>query len=364
MKNSLVVIITPSRSQPRFHKRISNLKKFSDIVVFTFRRGLYEINDFQIGVQVFDLGLVKDREYIRRIFPFIRAIRIVKRNLPSRYKVIKFYTFSIDCLLIAKLAGIKKGFLEIGDLIFLNTANKWFRLIEKLILRFVNGLVLTSKEYYNKYYKFLLKHQDKPSVYIIENRVPSILLDNRIYGKSKKVFENRRYIIGLVGFLRFKTPIIRLLKFVNENTNLVSLKVFGDGPCKSLIKKHLSENITFFGSFKNPDDLPKIYNGIDINYVVYDATYLNEQIAIPNKLYESAFFQVPLVCSPHTYLSELTKKWGIGGIARIDTQNHFDFDMKKILNPKWINSAVKNCDVIPNSELLDHQENIIKTMLI
>ena len=49
----------------------------------------------------------------------------------------------------------------------------------------------------------------------------------------------------------------------------------------------------------NPDDLERIYGSIDLNYVVYGGDPKSEigvRLAIPNKLYESIFFQVPLVC--------------------------------------------------------------------
>jgi len=362
MEKSLIVIITPSSTQPRFHKRISNLSKLSDIVVFSFRRGLYEVNEFQPGVRVFDLGMIPNKNYLRRIFPFIRAVYILIRNLPNGYRTIQFYAFSIDCLLIAKLAGIKVGFLEIGDLIFLLTSIKWLRLFEKIILRLIKGLVLTSKEYLNQYYKPLIHHRDKPSVFIIENKIPPSLHPYRIRNKPDISDMKAPIIIGLVGFLRYEIPINRLLKFVNENPKLVSLKVFGDGPFKSLIQQHISKGITFYGSFRNPIDLPEIYSKIDLNYVVYDNWFLNEKLAIPNKLYESAFFQVPLVCSTNTYLGRLTTKWGIGGTVRIDTQNHFNYDLKTKINPNWINSAHRNCNTIPDLELIDNHEDILKTM--
>ena len=362
MRKSLIVVITPSSSQPRFHKRISALSKISDIIVFSFRRGLYEVNDFQPGVQIFDLGKIIDRNYLKRILPFFRAVRILNRNLPGGYKTIQFYAFSIDCLLVAKLAGIKIGFLEIGDLILMNTSKKWLRFLEKLILRHINGLVLTSKEFFNQYYSILIQNNGKPSVFIIENKIPPSLIQYRIRNKLDISEINGPITVGLVGFLRYEIPILRLVKFVNDNPELVSLKVFGDGPYKLLIQDHASKSIMYYGSFKNPDELPKIYGDIDLNYVVYDNHSLNVRLAIPNKLYESAFFQVPLICSPNTYLSQLTTEWGIGDAVRIDTQNNFDNDMKKIINPKWINSKTSNCSNLSNSILIDQQEKVLKNM--
>ena len=192
MKKSLLIIITPTSSQPRFHKRIEGLSNLSDIIVFSFNRGFYEVNNFKEGIKVHDLGQLKDRKYLERIVPIFKAVKILRNNIPHNIIDIKFYTFSIDCLLIAKLAGIKIGFLEVGDLILMNTNKKWFKVIEKLVLRFINGLVLTSKEYYNQYYKYLGNNPVK-SFHYIENKVPKVLLPHRVQ-ESKKTLEKSQLV--------------------------------------------------------------------------------------------------------------------------------------------------------------------------
>ena len=360
MKNSLVVIITPSRSQPRFHKRISALSKISDIIVFSFRRGLYEVNNFKDGIQVHDLGQLKDRKYLERIIPIFKAIKILRNNIPHDNIDVKYYAFSIDCLFIAKMAGIKNGFLEVGDLILMNTSKKWFRVIEKLVLRVINGLVLTSKEYYNQYYKYLGDYH-VTSFHFIENKVPKVLLPQRVK-ENKKI--TGQITIGLIGFLRYELPILRLTKFIEKNSSSVALKVFGDGPCKHYFEENHSENITYYGSFKNPDELCDIYKKIDINYIVYDTRSLNVRLAIPNKLYESAFFRVPIICSTNTHLSKLVRKWDIGDEINITSQMKFDRDMSKYLNVDWIQSKSNNCLRIPNTNLIDDQEKKLRNIIM
>lgn len=362
MKKSLIVIITPTSSQPRFHKRISALAKFSKVIIFSFRRGLYEVNNFHPEANVYDLGYIKDRSYFGRIYPIIKAIITLKKNIPTRYNNIQFYAFSIDCLFIAIASGIKEGVLEVGDLILLNTSNKWFRSTEKMIFKFINGLILTSKEYYNQYYKNLYNNS-KTSFYFIENKVPKEIISFRVLDKKILSHRIKPITIGLIGFLRYEMPIIRLIKFIKRNPKLVTLRVFGDGPCKTLVQEHLSDNIKFYGSFKNPSELHHVYNQIDINYVVYDARNLNVRLAIPNKLYESAFFAVPIICSSNTYLSKIVNKWQIGCDVETTTQEQFDNDMFKVINEEWINDKINKCIRIPNSILIDNQEIIIKKIL-
>ena len=195
-------------------------------------------------------------------------------------------------MLVAKFAGIKNGILEVGDLIKSSSKSSLFRLFEKFILHSVNGLVLTSKKYYIKYYKDIVD-EGKTSVFIIENKIPKSLTSKRI-SKDYKPKIKGPIAIGLIGFLRYEPQIVKLVKYVNKLSGKVILKVFGDGPCKKIIQENESEHIKFYGSFKSPEDLSAIYDQIDLNFVVYDTSTLNVRLALPNKLYESAF------CSTHS----------------------------------------------------------------
>ena len=56
--------------------------------------------------------------------------------------------------------------------------------------------------------------------------------------------------------------------------------------------------------FKNPDDMEKIYSENNLNFVVYDNTLDNEKVAMPNKFYESGFFNIPIVCAENTYVGK------------------------------------------------------------
>jgi succinoglycan biosynthesis protein ExoL len=364
LKKTLIIIFTPTRSQPRFHKRISKLKEHSEIIVFSFRRGFYENNNFDKEIKVYDLGLISDGKYLKRLFPFIKALFLVRNKIPKNYKNIKFYSFSLDCLFLAKISGLKYGFLEIGDLPFTNTENRFLKYFEKAILTLVNGVIITSSEYFNSHYKFLVDKNHHPLFYVIENRLPLSLKNKRIIKNESHSQNNKIPVIGLIGFLRFKKPIEKLINFIKEYPNDAKLKVFGDGPLKYLIEENLSNNIEYFGSFKSPQDLHKIYKQLDINFVVYDPTHLNERIAIPNKLYESAFFRVPLICSPETYLSKLAIKWKIGETVSLNSQKSFNDDMLKRIDINWIQNAKEQCTLIPDSQLLDNQNIIIRRMLL
>ena len=72
------------------------------------------------------------------------------------------------------MSGIKKGFYEIGDLRFLRDKINLFSIIEALLVRSINGVVVTSPSFIGlvkpkKFYK------SKTPFYLIENKVINTL---------------------------------------------------------------------------------------------------------------------------------------------------------------------------------------------
>ncbi|MEC8831080.1 MAG: hypothetical protein VX772_01880, partial [Bacteroidota bacterium] len=78
------------------------------------------------------------------------------------------------------------------------------------------------------------------------------------------------------------------------------------------------DNITFNGAFKNPDDLQNIYEENNVNFVVYDNRFENERVAMPNKFYESGFFNVPIICATNTYVGKRALQLEMGWTCGIE----------------------------------------------
>ena len=47
-------------------------------------------------------------------------------------------------------------------------------------------------------------------------------------------------------------------------------------------------------------------------YSVYDADMQNVRVALPNKLYEAVYCEIPLIVAKNTYLAQLVDEWGVG----------------------------------------------------
>ena len=342
-----IIFIAPSTSQPRFHKRVLQLKYIGNVQVFAFSRGYYNENSFPPGIPFHSLGVIGDGKSWSRVFSILKAIKIIIKHIPKENRNL-FYALSIDCLIIGKLCRFEKGVYEVGDLIYTKKGLFIFLMIEKIALRGIAALVLTSRFFYDGFYQSL-NFISKNRVLIIDNKV------NRYFSGQRKLQKNvnkDKIVIGMVGLFRFKKPIELILEYVNQRKDTHILKCYGDGPYRNLIESHECDNIKYLGSFKNPQELREIYNSIDVNFVVYDYYDKNVQLALPNKLFESAFFGVPILCGKKTALGTLSESWGIGKMISIETKEEFEQDLRQI-NYTWIMKKSENCFKISEKELID-----------
>src|SRR5690606_38630744 len=153
--------------------------------------------------------------------------------------------------------------------------------LDKMAVKKVNKLVLTSEYHYKQYYSRLIPTE---KILILRNKLPSvkILTDLNI----PRVEINEKITIGLLGVLRYDRIIDLLISFVKQYAEKFNLIIYGkpsgryDNAYLSYLDANYS-NITWNGMYNNPDDLEKIYSKIDINFVVYDNVFNNVRIAIP-----------------------------------------------------------------------------------
>lgn len=356
-----IIILAPTMSQPRFHKRAIQLSSISRIQIFAFNRGLYEESNFPKKFEVHQLGQISDRNYFKRSLKLIKAIFIVKQALRGSKNPI-FYAFSIDCAIIAKLSGINTGFLEVGDLILPEGLGVFAKTLEKILIQYVRGVFLTSKAYYSEYYKKVFKNPfDKNKFHFVENKLSKYFL-----GKRPGFINEYNYPIniGVIGLLRYEKPLRMLIDFVGKYPEKYILSCFGDGPLKDLIISAQKDNIIYHGSFSNPVDLENIYRQIDLSYVVYDNSLKNVRLAIPNKLYESAFFGIPLICAKHTYLEEKVLGWGIGRGITMEDDLKFEFEMLDYLQKDNLSEAASNCRKLSENELIENDIPMLKSIIM
>ncbi len=349
-------MICPTSSQPRFHKRANQLARFNRVKILAFKRGLYEQSTFSTELEFHSLGEIKDGNYLKRLKSLFKAIFKIRKIANTSVNPL-FYAFSIDCLLIAKLAGIKIGFYEVGDLRVTNKSHGLFTVVERLLLNSAKKIIITSDFFYDEYFK--LKGYERNSFQLIENKL-SYEFFRGMRPLQCKIGTPKKLKIGVIGLLRYERPLKMLINLVLEYPDKFILDCYGDGPCKNLFINNANENITYHGSFKYPDQLPQIYDAIDLNFVVYENTSQNVRLALPNKLYESAFFGVPLLSAENTALESKVIEYGIGESITISEQREFNRRLLNLTDSNRLIEYKEKCFSIHEDELIDQGHLVIE----
>ena len=309
-----ILFILPVATQPRFSKRIDPfLLNDYKVTVATYERDYFILNTLPENIELINLGKVQHGNYLKRIPVLLRSLRTL--ILLSKVNDI-VYIFSSDILLFFFLFIPKwKLIYEIGDI----RVNDWNKIVSLIFSRLYRKALLkcsrinvTSQGFKN----YLIKE------YYINNEDKICLLENKLSTKNFSAYQesfkklilekNKLFTIGIIGLLRYRN-IIDFLQEYSKQCNHFVVKIYGDGPLLKEIQPFIDEHtVQYFGQFKYPDDIKKIYDNIDISFVMYDSDDLNVQLALPNKLYESFCFKKPLIVSSNTYLAQKVRFHNIG----------------------------------------------------
>lgn len=343
-----LVFISSALQQPRHQKRIDLLRTKYNLKVIYFKRDKYTKNYKNYVDDAQCLGIVEDGKYFNRIFVYFNLIYVL---LTSGIK--KVYCTSPDQALIALILG-KDVYLEVGDLYQVDGRNRVFKILDYFIIPFIRGLVLTSPFFYSGYFSKFKKYIGNKYV-VVENKLPIYFLDNVLdYRRSFKPSSTKKNV-GLIGSLAFKESLMAVRDFIANNKDF-ELHIFGGG----LVDIFLDlSNVTYHGTFRNPDDLINIYQAIDINIILYDLSSNNVKFALPNKLYESIAFLKPIVCADGVALSSVVTKKGIGSVVK----NASLYDaIYEVINS--YGSYIQNLEKLDISEFIVFEENSILELMV
>lgn len=300
-----IVFVSSALQQPRHQKRIDLLKNNYDVEVYFFYRDKYTKNFKNYDKGAKKIGVVQDGKYFSRI---ILLIKLYIMLLFSRAEIV--YCTSPDQALIASFT-FKKVILEVGDLYQVDGRNRVYRFLDYFILPRISGLIVTSPYFHSGYFsKFDFFIRKK--LVVVENKLPpDFLSEVERYRECGVDIHEGRVRLGLIGNLAFRRSLEQIREFI-EGTDKYELHIYGSGLYE--IFNGLN-NVYYHGSFRSPEDLPAIYEGIDVNVILYDGDNNNVKLALPNKLYESIAFLKPIVCSDHVALADVVRSGSLGEVV-------------------------------------------------
>ena len=284
-----------------------------DVIGFTMRRR----DDVAADWENVDLGLTFDGDYGQRIKSIFRGAKLAAARADLLASADVIYARNLDMLATAFLAkrhaGLKTPVIyEALDVHRLLTRKDLvglaLRRIEGALLKRTKRLVVSSPGFLENYFE--LRHRNQYRAGLIENRLaagakygPRPVLDS-----PRSASEPLR--IGWVGMLRCKRSLGLLIDVARKLGPQVRIVLHGAPALTEIPDFHEQiqgiDNIEFHSRYKAPEDLARIYGGLDL---VWAGDFMeaghNSVWLLPNRLYEGGYYAVPPIAPEGTQ----TAKW-------------------------------------------------------
>lgn len=320
-----IVFVVGSISDSHIIKRIEAFcERGFEIEVYGYTRDLNFTNKFK-NLEPQIIGSLTNGKYLNRIVSGFREVSKIIRNHPTDTL---YYVWGFDSGLV-HLFRKSNYIYEISDIRYANfpfPLNYVFKCLDRWIIKNSVCTPITSEGFVRW---IGLSKASSGKYVLLPNKLSPSFLDIKRKQVSKPMAE--RIKVGYAGLYRYPNTVLKLARIIGERfSETFEFHFWGKGDeaifakIKDLCNKY--SNIYEHGPFKNPDDLQKVYDTFDIVACNYDIDGINERIAEPNKLYESIFFNKPIIVSEGTFLSTKVKELGIGYVV-----NKEDDDLVRLL---------------------------------
>lgn len=258
-----------------------------------------------------DLGQTQDGAFLQRVVQVFRGARIAAASGDKLRSADVIYARNLDMLACAFLAKrhaklatpVIYECLDVHRLLCRqDVIGKALRALEGWLLKRSAALVVSSPAYLTQHFERY--YPGKFQAYLIENR----LSGHASYGA--RVPETRAtpsgYLrLGWVGNLRCRRSLDLLCQIADRFGAQVEVKLRGV-PALTEIPDFEAmiaarPNMSFYGRYRSPEDLPGIYSGLD---VVWSGDFmeagLNSTWLLPNRIYEGGYYCVPPIAPAGT----------------------------------------------------------------
>lgn len=338
---------------PRMNKRIDAFKQKMQTEVICTRRAsqnIWEPEHHDVKHTVLDIDLPKASQLVKRI-KVSKGFRIQLYELLVKAKPTIVYAEGLDTLMVAakykkeyggrvifEVADLRESFIEPPKGLMQKTLIDVMKHQEKRLFKSVDKLVITSPKFYELHYKHLIC---SGNVLYIPN-IPGIDAF-----KDYKKKQDGPFTVGFIGGIRYLKQMKMLVDSARDlNINVIFAGAGGTSDEYVQITKYCEDmsNIQFTGRYDYKKDIARLYGMVDCLYSVYDADNANVRIALPNKLYEAVYCELPIIVSKGTYLEEIVKEWGVGVSVGHTNISELKGELKKLRDDtKYYESCVEEC---------------------
>lgn len=344
-----IIFILSSLSDSHFRKRVEDfIEAGYHVTVYGFKRQGEQIPD-SLPYKVHILSEIKSRNYFARLSTYYKCFKSLSKVCKGK---LCFYS-SLDIALFCRRIIKAPYIYEVCDLTEMTV---WQPIQSILISENKKAIenseitILTSQGFLDFFGLSM-----SPKVILLPNKIskgcPEIANLKRSFRANGSALK-----IGYVGSVRFET-IYNFIKACADYPG-VEIHIYGVFAkadsfgimSESLINK--AHNIFYHGKFKNPDDLPSIYESIDMLLCTYTPSDRNVLYAEPNKFYEALYFKCPIIVSKNVFLDFKVTEMNVG--FAIDATNESNIkEFLESLTPERYNSKYSSCLEVSKEECIN-----------
>lgn len=173
--------------------------------------------------------------------------------------------------------------------------------------------------------------------------------------------------VGLITINRGIEFALRAIEHLPENIKLVAL-----GPGNANIKKNLKKYAADLGLKDrfiiiepvNPPEVYEYIKGIDAAIIPITPITLSYEIALPNKFFESAFAEIPIICADLIEMKKLVAEYNLGiSYDALDEQECANAIMKVYNDPAKFKPKTANTNAFKRRFAWEFQEKYILSVL-
>ncbi len=314
-----IVILIGFLPEPHIMKRIELEKKIGELHVICWDR----INNMQErpsenGFSAHIISRKAGTDPLKRMIPYVLfsrdALKMLREIQPDLIHVQSLDMLKIACSYQKESSQKVHIIYEIADLHRLlvdsqknpikGFLQRYLRHEDRRLEKNYDVLLLTSMKFYEAYFQNFVSRE---KVLYMPN-VPD-LTAFRDYHKKKS---GKNFTVGYIGSVRYKNQMRNLLEAAKRCNIHLLIAGFESEPVEIEPLCKADPNVEWIGRFDFNARAAELYGKCDVMYSVYDADMKNVRVALPNKLYESAYCEMPLIVARNTYLAQMVEEWGVG----------------------------------------------------
>lgn len=343
-----IVFVVPDLGASHFKNRILGfISQGYEVCVYGYERFNRKLD---LPYQFHSLGVVTRKRYLDRIRLYVRTLGSIKR--PFRKEKVVYYLGNLDIAMFFHfLHPFTPYIYEECDLshTYSSKMTSLLEIIDRLIIH-RSLLMVTTSEGFIRYH---FGNRVPDNVCLLENKLnPDVL---KYPSSRKRAFDKGSVTVGFVGGPRFES-VHHFIEVFCRRFPKYEFHVFGGPVLEEFEDLKSVQNCYFHGYFSNPIDLPDIYSAIDLLLCTYPLSIENVKYAEPNKLYESIFYEKPIVVSKGTFLEEKVIRLGIGySIDAMDEEEIVSFVNE--LDESDLQKKINNASAIDKNSLIESNKD-------